>query len=333
MVYRFQDFLNESSDSITFIDAAVLTLKENGNKPMSAKEIWDYISKNDIIMSKGKTPWITLNTVMSRFSKNTKLDLTLQNRNPDKIEIFEIIQRNPLKFILLDENYAETKVKNDSEIENYVQSQEEEKIEKIKIFAKNPFRQSVCVLGDPGVGKSVTVRNILRSEGHKFQIWEPTAATTGLLSQFSPSQSGYIPSKIGKMLIAASQDPESLYTFVLDEFHKSSVIEMVNDELKHAISLRRYEGDRFISLEDSTAYLEEYLDEDDGGNLKVPDNFGFIFISSKPRVIANNGDIFDRIDLVILKHHEEETIQSVDELLSKVLSPEEKRKLASTRND
>jgi hypothetical protein len=333
MVYKFQDFLNESSDSITFIDAAVLTLKENGNKPMSAKEIWDYISKNDIIISKGKTPWITLNTVMSRFSKNTKLDLTLQNRNPDKIEIFEITQRNPLKFILLDENYAETTVKNDSEIENYVQSQEEEKIEKIKIFAKNPFRQSVCVLGDPGAGKSVTVRNILRSEGHKFQIWEPTAATTGLLSQFSPSQSGYIPSKIGKMIIAASQDPESLYTFVLDEFHKSSVIEMVNDELKHAISLRRYEGDRFISLEDSTAYLEEYLDEDDGGNLKVPDNFGFIFISSKPRVIANNGDIFDRIDLVILKHWEEEKIKSVAELLSKVLSLEEKRKLASTRND
>lgn len=53
MVYKFEDFLNESSDSITFIDAAVLTLKENGNKPMSAKEIWDYISKNDIIISKG----------------------------------------------------------------------------------------------------------------------------------------------------------------------------------------------------------------------------------------------------------------------------------------
>jgi hypothetical protein len=206
-------------------------------------------------------------------------------------------------------------------------------IDKIKTFAKNPFRQSVCVLGDPGAGKSVTVRNILRNEGYKFQIWEPTAATTGLLSQFSPSESGYIPTKIGKMLIAASQDPENLYTFVLDEFHKSSVIEMVNDELKHAISLRRYEGDRFISLEDSTEYLSEYLDEDDGGNLKVPDNFGFIFISSKPRVIANNGDIFDRIDLVILKHWEEEKIKSVVELLSKVLSPEEKRKLASTRND
>ena len=206
-------------------------------------------------------------------------------------------------------------------------------IKKIKIFAKNPFRQSVCVLGDPGAGKSVTVRNILRNEGYKFQIWEPTAATTGLLSQFSPSKPGYIPSKVGNMMIAASQDPENLYTFVIDEFHKSSIIEMVNDELKHAISLRRYEGDRFIPYEDSTEYLSEYLKEDDGGNLSVPDNFGFIFISSKPRVIANNGDIFDRIDIVILKHHEEEKIQSVSELLSKVLSPEEKKKLAATRND
>ncbi len=206
-------------------------------------------------------------------------------------------------------------------------------IDKVKIFAKNPFRQSICVLGDPGAGKSTTVRKILRNEGYKFQIWEPSAATTGLLSQYSSSKPGYIPSKVGKLMIAASKDPENLYTFVIEEAHKSSVIEMINDELKHAISLRRFEGDRFVPYEDSTEYLSEYLEEDDGGNLKVPDNFGFIFISSKPKVIANNGDIFDRLDIIVLKNWEEEKIQSVSELLSKVLIPEEKRKLKATRND
>jgi len=209
----------------------------------------------------------------------------------------------------------------------------EEPIDKIKTYKQNPFKQAICVLGSPGVGKSVTIRKLLRSEGHIFQIWEPTAATTGLLSQFSPSKSSYIPSKIGNMLIAASENPENLYTFVIDEFHKSSVIEMVNDELKHAISLRRYEGDRFISNEDSTSYLSEYLEEDDGGNLRVPDNFGFIFISSKPRVIVSNGDIFDRIDIVILKHHEEEEIKSISQLKSKILDKEEKSKLEYKRGE
>lgn len=220
----------------------------------------------------------------------------------------------------------------DSELDEPVEVENNELVEKIKVVKKNPFRQSVCVLGDPGAGKSTTVRKILRSEGYKFQIWEPSAATTGLLAQFTPLK-GYIPSRVGSMMIAASKDPENLYTFVIEEAHKSSIIEMINDELKHAISLRRFEGDRFVPYEDSTSYLAEYLEEDDGGNLKVPDNFGFIFISSKPKVIANNGDIFDRLDIILLKHYEEEKIQSVSELLSKVLSPEEKIKLKATRND
>lgn len=331
MVYKFEDFLNESSDSITFIDAAVLTLKENGNKPMSAKEIWDYILENSIISSKGKTPWITLNTVMSRFSKNTKLDLTLQNRNPDKIEIFEIVQRSPLKFILLDENYAQTVVKNDSEIENYVQDQEEVKVDKIKVFAKNPFRQSICVLGESGAGKSTTIRHILEFEGHEFDQIIPSASTTGLLSQFSPSRSGYIQSRLGKLIVKAFNDPTTLYTAIFDECHKSNIIEMINDELLQAISTKRNMGRRFISLDDDTSELYKGVDFD-RGNILIPDNFGFIFISSKPRIISNNTDFFNRVDLVVLTE-EDRSMSTTDELLSKVLPEEEKMKLASTRND
>ena len=132
MIFRFGDFINEANDSISFIDAAVIALKENENRPMSAKEIWDYIQKNDIIKSRGKTPWITLNTVMSRFSKNTKLDLDIQNRNPERIEIFEIVSRSPIKFILINEDFENSSVKNDSDIENYVQQEEE--IQKIKVL-------------------------------------------------------------------------------------------------------------------------------------------------------------------------------------------------------
>jgi hypothetical protein len=109
---------------------------------------------------------------------------------------------------------------------------------------------------------------------------------------------------------------------------------MINDELLQAISTKRNRGRRFISLDDDTAeiYQDSEL-ETERGNLLIPDNFGFIFISSKPRVIANNADFFNRVDIVILKSYEEETIETSEQLLSNKLSDEDKMKLSSTRND
>ena len=186
-----------------------------------------------------------------------------------------------------------------------------------KEYLKSPFKQAICVLGDPGVGKSYTIREILRKDKHIFQIIEPTATTTNLLAQFSPNKGGYVPSRLGNLLIEASKHPDKLYTAIIDEFHKSNVIDMVNDELKHAISTKRYGGDRFILSDDSNDYLKSFLDEDDGGNLIVPDNFGFIFLSSKPDIVINNGDIFDRLDIVNLRHHKEENIKSVSDLINR----------------
>ena len=209
-----------------------------------------------------------------------------------------------------------------------------EPIKKSKIFKPNPFRQSICVLGESGAGKSVTIETILENEGHNFEFIIPTAATTGLLAQFSPSKSGYVPSRLGKMLMEASKNHQQLYTAVFDEMHKSNVIEMINDELLQAISTKRNRGRRFISLDDDTAEIYQGSELDtERGNLLIPDNFGFIFISSKPRVIANNADFFNRVDIAILKSYEEETIETSEQLLANKLSDEEKMKLASTRND
>lgn len=204
----------------------------------------------------------------------------------------------------------------------------EEPVSKIKVYQKNPFRQSICVLGESGAGKSVTIETILENEGHNFEFIIPTAATTGLLAQFSPSKSGYVPSRLGKMLIEASKNPQKLYTAVFDEMHKSNVIEMINDELLQAISTKRNRGRRFISLDDDTAEIYQSSELDtERGNLLIPDNFGFIFISSKPRVIANNADFFNRVDIVILKSYEEETIDTTDELLSNTLDDFSKKNL------
>jgi hypothetical protein len=210
----------------------------------------------------------------------------------------------------------------------------EEPVNKIKVYQQNPFRQSICVLGESGAGKSVTIETILENEGHNFEFIIPTAATTGLLAQFSPSKSGYVASRLGRMLIEASKNPDTLYTAVFDEMHKSNVIEMINDELLQSISTKRNRGRRFISLDDDTAEIYQGSELDtERGNLLIPDNFGFIFISSKPRVIANNADFFNRVDIVLLKSYQEEMVETTEQLLSNKLGDEEKMKLASTRND
>jgi hypothetical protein len=232
-------------------------------------------------------------------------------------------------------NVDDTKVVKFGEMENTPLDVEEEptidKVEKIKIYSKNPFRQSICVLGESGAGKSTTLEHILEFEGHEFEFIIPSASTTGLLSQFSPSRSGYIPSRLGKMIVEAFNNPTTLYTAVFDECHKSNVIEMINDELLQAISTKRNMGKRFISLDEDTSELYKGVDTF-RGNILIPDNFGFIFISSKPRIIANNTDFFNRVELVLLTEADRDMSTS-DELLSKVLPEEEKMKLSSTRND
>ena len=83
-------------------------------------------------------------------------------------------------------------IDSDLESENFTEinvdeDEIEKPIENIKIFSKNPFRQAICVLGGSGAGKSTTIENILEEEGHEFEMIIPSASTTGLLSQFSPS--------------------------------------------------------------------------------------------------------------------------------------------------
>jgi hypothetical protein len=213
-----------------------------------------------------------------------------------------------------------------------IQAQPESKSEPVK----NPFggaenSSAICVLGESGAGKSTTIENILDAENHVFEFIIPTAATTGLLSQFSPSKGssgGYILSRLGRMLIDASSNPNKSYTAVFDECHKTSTIDMINDELLQAISKRRNRGNRFISLDDDTADLYKgKLKNDNRGNISIPDNFGFIFISSKPKVISSNDDFFRRVDIVILKKWEEEKINSIKELLDKKIPDEEKSKM------
>ncbi|NBU82196.1 MAG: DUF4268 domain-containing protein, partial [Flavobacteriaceae bacterium] len=209
-------------------------------------------------------------------------------------------------------------------------------IERPRIYARNPFRQAICVFGESGAGKSTTVEKILRKEGHQIVKIMPPASTTGLVINFEPSKSRYVPGYFGKLLITASQNPEKLYTAFFDEMHKTSVIDMINDELLQAISLKRNDGVRFVTLdpESSLMFSKTSLLHEESGVIYVPDNVGFIFITSKPKVIANNPDFFNRVDLVKIQGEEDwKRMQTSEDLIDNILSSEEKSTFSSIRND
>lgn len=203
-----------------------------------------------------------------------------------------------------------------------IQAQEER--EDFFNYSKNSFSQAICVLGESGSGKSTTIDNILDKSNNNYQYIIPSASTTGLLSQYSPS-SGYIPSRLGNMIESAYKNPKSLYTAVFDECHKTNIIEMINDELLQAISKNRNRGVRFISLDEDTKNLYPSAKFDKRGNILIPDNLGFIFISSNARVISGNPDFFNRVDLVEITESDR-NIKTINELDSRRLFNNEDKK-------
>ena len=302
--------MNIMNKKMTFINAAQLILKENDNRPMSANEIWDIIDDRDLVETKGATPWMTLNAQMLSYSDNTNIF------RKKKVKLFTIVENNPAKFKLINDDIVNI----DDEIEddfsdldqikpfskfnksNFKASQSQEEKE-TKEYVKNPFRQAICVLGKSGKGKSTTIEKILKSFGEKmdYEFIIPTASTTNLLSQYSPGSNRYIQSRLGKLIMEAKRNPNKLFTAVFDECHKANVIEMINDELLQSISLYRNLEKRFISVDDDTAILYKGLDVD-RGNLLIPNNFGFIFLSSKPNIIIDNADFFNRVDIYVLEN-------------------------------
>lgn len=365
---KFNKMQTTNIKKMTFINAAQLILKENGNRPMSASEIWDIIDDRDLVDTKGTTPWQTLNASMLSYSDNSNV------KYKQKKKIFTIVETNPAKFKLIhnevqdvsDEEEFEDDFSDLEQIKPFgrfpqpfdveselrkAQAQSEDDVLSFKNFratepeyerpdellvfntyVKNPFSQAICVLGESGAGKSTTVDNILQSSDHVYQYIIPSASTTGLLSQFSPSAGaagGYIPSRLGQMIEMAYKNKDKNYTAVFDECHKTSIIEMINDELLQAISKNRNKGVRFISLDDDTRRLFPTAQEDSRGNVLIPDNFGFIFISSNARVIAGNPDFFNRVDLVELTV-EDRKLKNIEELNQKrVTSSEDKRELVN----
>ena len=97
---------------MTFIEAAKTVLENNGNKPMSSREIWEQIKLNNLVDTKGKTPHLSMNSILCGNSKNLEEitpDRKSRNKGEIKNSIFKIVSQNPYRFAI--DDYMNPKVK------------------------------------------------------------------------------------------------------------------------------------------------------------------------------------------------------------------------------
>jgi hypothetical protein len=265
----------------------------------SESEFPNYVRKGSI--SKSKTGLFYINTHSSTQEKKNIIDFLL-----DKYKIngsVEIVSRSPIEE---DDTIKSDFLKKNSSVVNPFGAES----------TKNGYSydsSALCVLGKSGSGKTYRIEKTLENSNHKMELIIPSSSTTNLLVQYS--RGGYVLSRLGRFILQANSDPSNFYTVVFDECHK--YIDMINDELLQCISTTRNNGKRFISLDPITDELFNDLPELNGRRI-IPDNLGFIFISSKEEIIRNNSDFYNRVDIITLEKSDRDMDFAVEILKSKI---------------
>lgn len=185
----------------------------------------------------------------------------------------------------------------------------------------NSLAQAICVVGDSGVGKTYRVNKTLEYDGHKAlnvivdNMWQH------ILFDYSPEKKEYCLTKVSEFIKKAVHDKENYYTIVFDECHKN--LEIINDVLLQAISTKRNDGIRFFSLNSLVDDKFDFLIELNGNRI-LPENLGFVFISSKSDIIEGNDDLRNRIEIVELSLSDKaDEDYSIEYLLRKIKKVEQ----------
>lgn len=191
----------------------------------------------------------------------------------------------------------------------------------MKVRVNNKLTQAICVIGDSGVGKTYRVTKTLESENHKALFVIIDSMWQHLLFDYSPNDRMYNLTKIGQFIKSAQEDSQNHYTIVIDECHKN--LEIINDVLLQAISTKRNDGIRFLSLNSIVDKQFDFLPESNGNRI-LPKNLGFLLISSKSDIIEGNDDLRNRIEIIELNEMDQnDKDYSIDYLFNKVKSVEE----------
>lgn len=85
---------------MTFLEAAKIVLVDNLNSPMTASDIWDSIIERGLITEYGKTPKLSLNTILHR----SDLFYTIKDKPADKF-IYKRYVSNNVKESLIENGF------------------------------------------------------------------------------------------------------------------------------------------------------------------------------------------------------------------------------------
>jgi len=191
----------------------------------------------------------------------------------------------------------------------------------LKTRVKSKLAQAICVIGESGVGKTYRVNKTLEKEGHKTLFIIVDNMWQHILFDYSPIDRKYSLTKVGEFIKTAFYDVEDNYTIVIDECHKN--LEIINDVLLQAISIKRNDGVRFLALNSLVDKEFDFLPAING-NRVLPSNLGFLFISSKSDIIEGNDDLRNRIEIIELTESDQENKDyTIDYLLSKIKKEEQ----------
>ncbi|RYG80513.1 MAG: hypothetical protein EON59_15130 [Alphaproteobacteria bacterium] len=103
----------------------------------------------------------------------------------------------------------------------------------------------------------------------------------------------------------------------LGEWLNSMIME--DEEEGYATLPRRSQASEYERRNRSRRLDDAYDVAEDNGHRILPDNLGFVFISSKTELIQNNDDLSRRIEIIELNNEDKESEDhSLDYLLSKI---------------
>ena len=181
---------------------------------------------------------------------------------------------------------------------------------------EHKLMNAICIIGESDAGKTYRIMKTLKAEGSKILKILPANVGESLLVEYDVFNKSMELTLFGDFLKAASENPSQIYTVVLDEIH--SYISVINRELAQGITKKKNDGVRFLSLKKSYMRLYPFLEKDDTQSLIIPDNVGFVFISSKADVVRDNADFNSRVQFVNLTKEDRELDFVIETLIDKI---------------
>lgn len=305
---NLQDFLGTKDQ---YIINSVEWFLANNNKFENPSDLISFIKEK--LNVSGKTISSSLRTSLSKYTEGTPnfsgTKIFIRKGTPFLYKLDETIHS---KLLLKDKDLIDTKHILDIFYKDKIAIIDNDDNDDYNVL-ESSIKQAICILGDSGNGKTFTTMETLKKEKHKILYQIIDEYQEHLLYEYLPHEQKYELSIIGEFILEANSKPNVLYTIVFDECHK--YLDKVNNSLLQCLSLERNDGERFLQKDRRINDLFDELENSIYGK-KIPDNLGFVFISSKPSNIEANEDFKNRLKFYEIRKDFENTNFTLDYIKS-----------------